>query len=76
MIASPRSIAVAMRVYGVALLCYPRALRARYGDDMRNTFASQCDDAAAGGAAGVWILLLRELADLACASIAARRRGS
>ena len=72
MIAS-RSVAVAVRVYSAALLCYPRALRARYGDDMRETFASRCDDAAAGSTIGVWILLLRELADLACASIAARR---
>ncbi len=68
-----RSVAVAVRVYSAALLCYPRALRARYGDDMRETFTSRCDDAAAGSTIGVWILLLRELADLACASIAARR---
>jgi putative ABC transport system permease protein len=72
MIAS-RSVAMAVRVYSAALLCYPRALRTRYGDDMRETFASRCDDAAAGSTIGVWILLLRELADLACASIAARR---
>ena len=72
MIAS-QSVAMAVRVYSAALLCYPRALRARYGDDMRETFASRCDDAAAGSAVGVWILLLRELADLACASVVARR---
>jgi len=48
-------------------------LRARYGEEMRDTFAARCRDAAPHGAFAVAILLARELADLAAASIAARR---
>src|SRR3954452_2598102 len=69
-----RTMAAAARVFDAALLCYPRRLRARYGDEMRATFADRCRDAAAGGSAAVGVFLVRELADLAAASIAARIR--
>ncbi|MGH9142540.1 MAG: ABC transporter permease, partial [Vicinamibacterales bacterium] len=68
------SIAAATLVYSTALLCYPRALRARYAGEMRATFAERCHDAATAGA--VLRLLAVELADLAAASIAARRHPS
>jgi putative ABC transport system permease protein len=71
--AARRTVAVATRFYGAALLWYPRRLRIRYGDEMRATFAVRCRDASVHGTAAIVILLLRELADLACASVAARR---
>ena len=55
----------AARLYGAALVCYPRRLRERYGDEMRATFAARCRDAASHGTLAVAILLARELADLA-----------
>src|SRR3954468_6470785 len=67
-----RTIAAAARVFDAALLCYPRRLRARYGDEMRATFADRCRDAASRGSTAVGVLLVRELADLAAASFAAR----
>jgi putative ABC transport system permease protein len=51
-------------------------LRARYGDEMRETFAARRRDTAARGRFAVAILLVRELADLASASAAARHRPS
>ena len=72
----PRWLAAVVRIYGAALVVYPRAVRARYGDDMRRTFAAQCLDAAPIGPAAVAGVLARELTDLAVASIAARRRGA
>jgi len=74
MIGDRRSVAGAVRVYAAALACCPRQLRARYGDEMCETFAARCRDAAQHGDAAVLLLLARELADLAAASIAARRR--
>jgi putative ABC transport system permease protein len=74
MTGDPRSVAGAVCVYAAALVCYPRPLRARYGDEMRETFAARCRDAALHGDAAVLLLLARELADLAAASVAARRR--
>jgi putative ABC transport system permease protein len=58
---------LARRVYGAALLICPRALRARYGDDMRRTFADRC--AAASSRPAIVAVLLREVADLLAASI-------
>jgi len=70
----PHRVARAARIYAFALLCYPRRLRARYGEEMRATFTARCRDAAQNGAFAIAILLARELADLAAASLAARRR--
>ena len=70
----PRPAPAAERIYAAALCCYPARLRARYGDEMRDTFAARRRDAAARGRRAVAALLARELADLACAAIAARRR--
>src|SRR4051794_37287138 len=69
-----RPIAWAVRTYSAALHAYPRALRARYGDEMRATFADRAADAAGHGAPAVAALLGRELADLALASVIVRRR--
>src|SRR3954470_5453794 len=69
-----RPIAWAVRTYSAALHAYPRALRARYGDEMRATFADRAADAAGHGTPAVAALLVRELADLAVASLLARRR--
>ena len=74
MSASRLIIAAAARVYAAALRCYPHQLRGRYGDEMRATFAAQCADVASRGPAAVGMLLVRELSDLASASIAARRQ--
>ena len=63
----------AQRIYSAALLALPRWLRDRYGDDMRATFAVRCRDAAAHGRMPLVVLLLRELADLLAAAVAARR---
>ena len=69
-----RVVAAAARIYAAALVCYPRRLRARYGDEMRETFAARCLDTLPHGSATILMLLARELADLVSASIAARRR--
>src|SRR5262245_11375906 len=61
----------ALRVYGAVLLAYPRALRDRYGDDMRRTFADRC--AASPSSAAILLLLLRELADVAVTSVRRRK---
>jgi putative ABC transport system permease protein len=71
-----RLIAAVVRIYGAALVVSPRAMRVRYGDDMRRTFDAQCREAARRGLAAVAGVLARELADLAVASVAARRRGA
>jgi hypothetical protein len=68
-----RVVAAATRIYAAALICYPRRLRARYDNEMRETFLARCRDAAPRGTSAVLTLLARELADLASASIAARR---
>jgi len=69
-----RATAAAARIYAAALRGYPRRLRDRYGDEMRETFGARCRDAALRGRIAVLALLARELADLACASVTARRR--
>jgi putative ABC transport system permease protein len=71
-----RSLTFARGVYAAALSICPRAVRQRFGDDMRITFDALCRDARSRGRAGVLTLLGRELADLAAASIAARRHQS
>ena len=68
-----RVTAAAARLYAAALLCYPSRLRARYGDEMRATFDARCREVSARGAVAVAVLLAQELADLAAASVAARR---
>ncbi len=73
MIRRASTVAAAVRVFDAALVCYPRALRARYGDEMRDTFAARCDEAARRGTRAVAALLVRELSDLAYASVSARR---
>ena len=60
-------------VFGAALWICPRAVRQRYGDEMRATFDALCRDARGRGRFAVLALLARELADLMSASIAARR---
>src|SRR5664279_2919437 len=67
------AVAAARQVFDAALICYPRALRVRYGDEMRATFAAHCADAAPRGTSAVAMLLVRELSDLACASVSASR---
>src|SRR6185503_11053810 len=69
-------VTAAIRLYGAALRLCPRAVRDRYGDDMRDTFADRCRDAAGRGHAAIVVLLARELADLARTRIGARSRGS
>jgi predicted permease len=70
----PRLAALATRIYVGALFVLPRALRDRYGDDMRATFADRCAGASARGGAAVVALLARELVDLVAASARERRR--
>ena len=69
----PRLIAVLVRIYAAALVVYPRRLRRRYGEEMCWIFEARCRDSAVRGAPAVLALLIRELADLAGASISARR---
>jgi predicted permease len=69
----PRLVAAAVRTYAAALVVYPRRLRRRYGAEMRSTFGARCGDAGLRGSPAVFALLARELADLAVASVAARR---
>jgi len=61
-------------MYSAALVVYPALLRTQYGDEMRRTFEAGCRHAEARGTLPLLALLGRELADLAAASIAARRR--
>src|SRR5262245_6168691 len=70
---SAATVRLAARVYAAALVVCPRALRARYGVEMRETFADRCREAARGGAPAVAGVLARELADLAVAALSARR---
>jgi putative ABC transport system permease protein len=65
--------AAAERLYALALLACPRALRLEYGDDMRRTFAARSRDAAARGRLGVLAFLARELGDLMRAAVESRR---
>ena len=69
-----RATAAAERIYAAALAGYPRRLLQRYGDQMRETFAARCRDAAERGTPAIAALLARELLDLVSASIVARRR--
>jgi putative ABC transport system permease protein len=73
MIASRRVVACLVRIYGAALVLCPQAVRARYGKEMRETFAERCRDAAPRGIAAAVGILAGELADLVVASISARR---
>jgi putative ABC transport system permease protein len=66
-------VRLAVRIYAAALVVCPRRLRARYGGEMRETFAEGCRDAAPHGPLAVAGTLTRELADLAVAAVAARR---
>jgi predicted permease len=68
------STRLASRIYAAALMMFPRRLRARYGDEMRATFAARAADAASRGGASLVDLFARELGDLAMVSVAARRR--
>jgi len=72
MTAPPRLIAAMVRIYAAALVVCPRAVRARYGDEMRGVFAERCRAAAPRGIAAVAGMLVGELADLVVASISAR----
>ena len=69
----PRLLAALLRIYGAALVVCPRALRERYGAEMRATFADRCRDAAPGGTGPLLRAFAGELGDLALASVAARR---
>src|SRR5262249_17299326 len=51
----------------------PRAIRDRYGDDMRETFAARCERTAERGAMAIVALLARELLDLASSRPSASR---
>src|SRR5438046_215023 len=62
-------IAVARRIYAAALVALPRALRERYGDAMRDTFAERCRDASTRGAPIVLAILGRELLDVIAVSL-------
>src|SRR5262249_25355446 len=68
-----RLIAWAARVYGTALVICPRAIRDRYGDDMRETFAVRGGRPAERGAMAIVALLARELLDLASSRPSASR---
>ena len=68
-----RATMAAERIYAAALTGYPRRLRRRYGDQMRDTFAARCRDAAERGTPAIAALLAHEPTDLASASIAERR---
>ncbi len=63
----------ASHIYSAALVMFPRHLRARYGHEMRATFAARAADAAACGRAALFVLFARELGDLAIASAVSRR---
>jgi hypothetical protein len=60
-----RTIARACRIYGAALLLYPRNHRAEYGREMEQLFRDQCRAAVReAGARGLGWLGLRTLGDL------------
>jgi len=74
MMRAHRISVAAGRLFASALYLCPHDLRRAYGADMRITFEARCRDAAARGPAAVIILIARELADLAIASVRFRRR--
>jgi len=65
--------ALALRLYGAALVLLPRAVRDRFAADMRATVRARLHDASRAGVPSVAALLARELLDLAVASARARR---
>jgi putative ABC transport system permease protein len=69
MTAPPPGTRLASRAYALALYLYPRALRREYGADMQLAFDARCRDARREGRAAVALLLVREIGDVAFASI-------
>src|SRR5438105_11863531 len=59
-----RLVALACRAYAAAVWIGPRALRRRYGADMRLAFEARCADAARRSVVAVCALLVREVWDL------------
>lgn len=63
------------RVYGVLLVAYPREFRRRYGGEMVRAFGDSCREAKRrGGAAGLTMVWVRAVPDLASTAIAERSR--
>src|SRR5262245_22053598 len=58
------ALAVARRLYALALATWPQGLRDRYADEMRATFEALSAEAAGRGARPLFALLAREVVDL------------
>ncbi len=68
-----RLVAAALRIHAVAIAAVAPAVRERFGDDMRDTFAAQCEAAARRGRLALCLTLFYELFDLG--RLAAARAG-
>lgn len=63
------------RAYRLALRAFPPEFRARWGDDMRRTYADRVDAARAARGATPWRLVARELVAATVVGLAERARG-